>query len=99
MIRNDCGWKKENACVNPEAFDFSKPCNFKRGISCGHYEGRSFMTKKKPEVHIGYCMKCKEKKEMKDAEIVTMKNNRNAVKGVCTKCGTKMFKILGKGKK
>lgn len=45
---------------------------------------------------VGYCVKCKEKREMKDAEKVEMKNGRNAMKGVCTSCGTKMFKILGK---
>ncbi len=44
----------------------------------------------------GHCMKCKEKREMKDTEEVTMKNGRKAVKGVCATCGTKMFKILGK---
>ena len=44
----------------------------------------------------GHCMKCKEKREMKDTEEVTMKNGRKAMKGVCTICGTKMFKILGK---
>ena len=38
-------------------------------------------------------MKCKEKREMKDAEKVTMKNGRPATKGICPVCGTKMFKI------
>ncbi len=44
----------------------------------------------------GYCVKCKAKREMKDPEEVEMKNKRKAMKGTCTKCGTKMFKILGK---
>lgn len=43
-----------------------------------------------------YCVKCKEKVEVKDAEEVTMKNGRPAVKGVCSKCGTKVFKIKSK---
>jgi len=43
----------------------------------------------------GHCMKCKEKREMKDTEKVVMKNGRSAMKGICTVCGTKMFKILG----
>lgn len=38
-------------------------------------------------------MKCKEKREMVNAQNVTLKNGRPAVKGECTKCGTKMFKI------
>jgi hypothetical protein len=40
-----------------------------------------------------YCMKCKAKKEMKDAQAITMKNGRPANQGVCSSCGTKMFKI------
>lgn len=41
----------------------------------------------------GYCMKCKAKKEMVDAKQVKMKNGRDAIKGKCPTCGTKMFKI------
>ena len=41
----------------------------------------------------GWCMKCKAKREMKDVTKVTMKNGRPAMKGLCSKCGTKMFKI------
>lgn len=41
----------------------------------------------------GYCVKCKEKKEMKDAKQDKMKNGRDCVKGTCPSCGTNMFKI------
>lgn len=41
-----------------------------------------------------YCVKCKAKQEMKDAQKVTMKNGRPAMKGVCPVCGTGMYKIL-----
>lgn len=41
----------------------------------------------------GYCVKCKGKKEMKDAKAVTMKNGKPATKGSCPSCGTTMFKI------
>jgi len=41
----------------------------------------------------GYCMKCKEKREIKDATPTTMKNGRPATKGTCSTCGTTMFKI------
>lgn len=44
----------------------------------------------------GYCVKCKSKKEIKDAKEVTMKNKRNAVKGKCVTCGTGMYRILSK---
>jgi hypothetical protein len=40
-----------------------------------------------------YCMKCKEKREAKDVEAVTMKNGKPAQQGICPVCGTKMFKI------
>lgn len=42
-----------------------------------------------------YCVKCREKREMKDGQEVTMKNGRKAMQGTCSVCGTKMFKILG----
>ena len=42
----------------------------------------------------GYCVKCKAKKTMNDAEKVKMKNGRPAVKGKCPDCGTGMYKIL-----
>ena len=41
----------------------------------------------------GYCVKCKAKKEIANAQDVTMKNGRPAVQGVCPDCGTKMFCI------
>ena len=44
----------------------------------------------------GYCVKCKEKKQIKDGAEVTMKNGRKAMKGKCPTCGTGMFRILGK---
>ncbi len=40
-----------------------------------------------------YCVKCRAKREMKDAKSITMKNGRPATQGVCPKCGTKMFRI------
>ena len=40
-----------------------------------------------------YCMKCKTKKEMKNAKAITMKNGKPATQGVCPVCGTKMFRI------
>lgn len=47
---------------------------------------------------IGYCVKCKAKREMKDAQQVEMPakggKTRPALKGVCSVCGTGMFKIL-----
>lgn len=46
------------------------------------------------EVVQGYCVKCKEKRDMQEAEKVEMKNGRPAMKGTCGTCGTGMYKIL-----
>src|SRR3989344_6667965 len=42
------------------------------------------------------CMKCKKQVEIKEPKDVKMKNGMNAVKGSCPKCGTKVFRIVGK---
>lgn len=44
-------------------------------------------------------MKCKAKREMKNTKRVKMKSGMYALKGVCVKCGTGMYKILGKKKR
>ncbi|KPJ71506.1 isoleucyl-tRNA synthetase [Parcubacteria bacterium DG_74_3] len=47
-----------------------------------------------------YCVKCRAKREMENAKEVVMKGKggtkRKALSGTCPKCGTKMFRILGK---
>ena len=46
-----------------------------------------------------YCVKCREKREMKDPEEVEMKGkggkSRRAMKGKCPECDTGMYRILG----
>ena len=42
-----------------------------------------------------YCVKCKNKVEIKDPEKITMKNGKPATKGTCPDCGTKVFRIGG----
>ncbi len=46
-----------------------------------------------------YCVKCKAKREMTSEKEVTFKGKggkeRAALSGICPKCGTKMFRILG----
>ena len=46
----------------------------------------------------GYCVKCKAKRVMTEASVVTMKNGRPAARGKCPSCGTGMYKILPKAK-
>jgi len=53
-------------------------------------------VKRRSEMAEGFCVKCKEKREIKNAQEVEMKNKRRALKGTCPVCGTKIFKILGK---
>jgi predicted RNA-binding Zn-ribbon protein involved in translation (DUF1610 family) len=40
-----------------------------------------------------YCVKCRSKKEMRNAKSIKMKNGKTATQGVCPMCGTKMFRI------
>jgi hypothetical protein len=41
----------------------------------------------------GYCVKCRSKREIKNAKAITMKNGRPASQGFCPVCNTKMYKI------
>ena len=47
---------------------------------------------------IAYCVKCKQKREMKDAKEVTMKNGRKAMQGVCSVCGTGMYLMMSRSR-
>jgi hypothetical protein len=44
----------------------------------------------------GYCLKCREKREMQDPQEVTLKNGREAMQGTCAVCGTKITVMGGK---
>lgn len=52
---------------------------------------------------IAFCVKEKEKREMKDVQEIQMPakggGTRPALKGVCSVCGTGMFKIISKKQK
>ena len=43
----------------------------------------------------GYCMKCREQRELKDAQPATLKNGRAATRGSCAVCGTKITVMGG----
>ena len=45
-----------------------------------------------------YCFKCLAKREIQDAKVVTLKNDRPATEGVCQQCGTKVFRIMAPSK-
>jgi hypothetical protein len=40
-----------------------------------------------------YCLKCRAKRDMRDARQTTLKNGRPATQGTCPVCGTRMYKI------
>lgn len=42
------------------------------------------------------CMRCKKQVEIMHPKKVVLKNGLKAIKGVCGKCGTKVFRITGK---
>jgi len=44
-------------------------------------------------MEIGYCAKCRTKKEMMKAAKKKSKSGRNMMQGVCKKCGTKVTKF------
>lgn len=41
-----------------------------------------------------YCLRCKGHHVMKNAQKVTLKNKRKAMKGVCIECAGKMMKFV-----
>jgi len=50
------------------------------------------------DVMMGYCVKEKAQKPMKDAKEVTLKNGKKAMQGICSSCGTKMMKFISSKK-
>ena len=40
-----------------------------------------------------YCVKCRAKREIQNAEQTTLKNGRPATRGKCPTCGTNVFRI------
>lgn len=43
----------------------------------------------------GYCMHCRDTKEMKNPKGTKMKNGRKATVGECPTCGAKIYRIGG----
>ena len=44
----------------------------------------------------GYCVKCREKRTVKDGKVETTANGRRMVKGACPVCSTKVSRFLPK---
>jgi hypothetical protein len=48
--------------------------------------------------YIAYCVKCKQKREMKNPQVITNDKGRRQAKGTCAECGTKMTLFLKSAK-
>jgi len=48
---------------------------------------------------IGYCIRCQAKVELKETSILYYKNGTPAEKGLCSKCGSKVLRMLRKEEK
>ena len=44
----------------------------------------------------GWCLKCKQKRAMKNHQIVEMKTGKKRHSGECVECNTKMSKLLSR---
>ena len=42
----------------------------------------------------GYCVKCRQKRTIKNAKSTTTSNHRKAIKGECAVCGTKIMRFV-----
>jgi len=42
-----------------------------------------------------YCFKCRRKVQMKDPEHVILRNGQAMIKGICSRCGIKVFHCDG----
>ena len=41
-----------------------------------------------------YCAKCHTKRNIMDAKSVLTRNNKQAIRGICSECGIKMFRMV-----
>jgi Domain of unknown function (DUF5679) len=42
---------------------------------------------------VGYCVRCRAQREIKNGKVIAMKNGKLATKGVCLSCGASMYRI------
>lgn len=77
-----------------DEFNTQRPCVF----ACPAALSRALRTSSKRERNVimaieAYCMKCKEKKEMKNPVEGTTKNGKPITKGTCPVCGSTICRI------
>ena len=57
------------------------------------YEGVPIALAVTPPMVQGYCVKCRAKRDIKDALAVKLANGKPAMKGKCPVCGTTIMRI------
>ena len=87
VIANILGWREEGkaATARVEGPVVEKPATEESGTSETEPETE--------EALMTYCVKCKKKTPMQDAQEVTTKNGNPAIKGKCSICGTGQFRM------
>jgi hypothetical protein len=45
----------------------------------------------------GYCVRCRQKRDLKDCKIIQTKNGKEATSGLCCECGCKVIVFSKKG--
>ena len=87
VIANILGWREEGktATARVKRPVVEKPATEESGTSETEPETE--------EALMTYCVKCKKKTPMQDAQEVTMKNGNPAIKGKCSICGTGQFRM------
>src|SRR5436305_384912 len=87
VIANILGWREEGkaATARVEEPVIEKPAVEESGTSETEPETE--------EALMTYCVKCKKKTPMQDAQEVTTKNGNPAIKGKCSICGTGQFRM------
>jgi hypothetical protein len=67
----------------------------RQAVSCGSDMWEEIVAMAQQETaHEAYCVKCKIKREIKNAHEEKMDNGRRALKGECPVCGTKLTRFL-----
>ena len=58
----------------------------------GSLMARDLLGKRKGSME-AYCVKCRQKREIKEPKAVTLKNGKPATQGTCEVCSTKIMRI------
>src|SRR5947209_6577295 len=87
VIANILGWREEGKTATAQV---KRPVVEKPAVE---ESGTSETEPETEEALMTYCVKCKKKTPMQDAQEVTTKNGNPAIKGKCSICGTGQFRM------